>query len=67
MGAYNILGRNVPAHQLALATLGSVAFVAAPKPWGPAGPQHPQINASSKEEEKFVQEWLAKHNTEEKH
>lgn len=67
MGAYTILGKTVPSHQLALATLGSVILVAAPKPWGPPAPKHPQINASSKEEEKYVQEWLAKHSAEEKH
>ncbi|KAK6463700.1 hypothetical protein DFJ63DRAFT_341558 [Scheffersomyces coipomensis] len=58
--AYTILGRSVPAHQLSIATLGAVAFIVAPKPWGSAGPKHPSINASSPEEEKFVKEWLAK-------
>ncbi|ODV78255.1 uncharacterized protein CANTADRAFT_53586 [Suhomyces tanzawaensis NRRL Y-17324] len=58
--AYTILGRSVPSHQLAIATLGLVTFVAVPKPWGPAAPKHPSINASSAEEEKFVKEWLAK-------
>lgn len=64
--AYTILGRSVQPHQLALATLGAVVFVAAPKPWGPSAPKHPSINASSPEEEKFVKEWLAK-NVETKH
>ncbi|GBL47796.1 hypothetical protein CAJCM15448_00700 [Candidozyma auris] len=51
--AYQILGKSVQPHVLSLATLGLVAFVAMPKPWA--------INASSKEEEKFVQDFLAKH------
>ncbi|CAK7901833.1 ATP synthase subunit K, mitochondrial [[Candida] anglica] len=59
--AYTILGRSVPSHQLALATLGAVAFVIAPKPWGAAPPKHPSVNATSPEEEKFVNEFLAKH------
>ena len=33
MGAYSILGKSVPSHKLALATLGSVVLVVAPKPW----------------------------------
>lgn len=65
--AYNILGRSVPPHHLALATLGAVVFGVAPKPWGSAAPAHPQINASSPEEEKFVKEWLAKNGAEQKH
>ncbi|CAH2352396.1 ATP synthase subunit K, mitochondrial [[Candida] railenensis] len=64
--AYTILGKSVPSHQLAIATLGAVAFYVAPKPWGAAAPTHPSINASSPEEEKYVTEWLAKH-TETKH
>lgn len=64
--AYTILGRSVQPHVLALATLGAVVFVAAPKPWGPPKPTHPAIGASSPEEEKFVKDFLAKH-LEEKH
>lgn len=59
--AYQIFGKSVQPHVLSLATLGAVAFVAIPKPWGPAKPTTPAINASSKEEEKFVQDFLAKH------
>jgi F-type H+-transporting ATPase subunit k len=58
--AYTILGRSVPSHQLAIATLGAVVFAVIPKPWAPAPPSHPSINSSSPEEEKFVKEWLAK-------
>ena len=58
-------GKTFQPHQLALATLGSVVLLVLPKPWGPS-PTTPPIKASSPEEEKFIQEWLAKH-TEEKH
>ncbi|GEQ72081.1 hypothetical protein JCM33374_g5767 [Metschnikowia sp. JCM 33374] len=59
--AYTILGKSVPSNILALATLGSVVLLVAPKPWGPAKPVHPPINAASAEEEKFVKDFLAKH------
>lgn len=65
--AYTILGRSIPSHQLAIATLSAVVLLVAPKPWGPPAPKHPSINASSPEEEKFVKEYLAKHLQEEKH
>jgi F-type H+-transporting ATPase subunit k len=58
--AYTILGKAVPAHQLALATLGLVVFATIPKPWGPPAPAHPPISSSSAEEEKFIKEYLAK-------
>lgn len=64
--AYTILGRSVPSHYLAIATLSSVVLLVGPKPWGPPAPTHPPINASSPEEEKFIKEYLAKH-LEEKH
>ncbi|KAI5964031.1 ATP19 [Candida theae] len=65
--AYHIFGKTVQPHQLAIATLGSVVLLVIPKPWA-VKPTHPSINASSPEEEKFVKEWLAKHDkTEEKH
>ena len=58
--AYTILGRTVQPHQLALATIGFVAFVVAPKPWAKKD-AHPPIKASSPEEEKFVKKFVAKH------
>lgn len=62
MGAsYNILGRAVQPHTLAIATLGSVVVFLLPKPWAPAKPAHPPINAASAEEEKYVKDFLAKH------
>lgn len=57
---YQILGRTVPAHYLSMATLGGVTLICLPKPWGPAAPQHPPINAASEEEEKFIKEYLTK-------
>ena len=54
--AYHIFGKTVQPHQLALATLGSVVLLVIPKPWT-VKPAH----ASSPEEDKFVKEWLAKH------
>lgn len=59
--AYNVFGRSVQPHVLSMATLGAVVFVALPKPWGPAAPAHPAINAASKEEETFVKNYLAQH------
>ncbi|KAI5961393.1 ATP19 [Candida pseudojiufengensis] len=65
--AYTIFGRQVPSHQLAIATLSLVALLVVPNPFA-TKPAHPPIKASSPEEEKFVKEWLAKHDkTEEKH
>ncbi|CUM63327.1 uncharacterized protein PRCAT00000898001 [Priceomyces carsonii] len=64
---YQILGRSVGSHQLALATLGAVVFLAVPKPWGPPKATTPAINASSPDEEKFVKEWLAKNTPKEEH
>lgn len=59
--AYHVFGKTVQPHVLSIATLGLVTLIALPKPWGPAKPDHPSIDASSKEEEKFVQDFLAKH------
>ncbi|KAI3402454.1 ATP19 [Candida oxycetoniae] len=65
--AYQIMGKTVQPHQLALATLGAVVLLVMPKPWK-VKPAHPSINASSPQEEKFVKAWLEKHQkTEEKH
>lgn len=58
--AYNIFGRSVQPHVLAMATLGAVVFVAVPKPWGPPKPTHPPIDAASPEEDTFVKDFLAK-------
>lgn len=59
--AYNILGKSVPPHFLALGTIGAVVLLVAPKPWAPAVKREAQIDASSKEEETFIQEYLSKH------
>lgn len=64
---YQILGKAVPSHHLSIATLCGVAYLAMPKPWAPAPPSHPTINASSAEEEKFIKDFLAKNLDEKKH
>lgn len=62
MGAgYQILGRHVPSHQLALGTLGLVALIVAPNPFAAKKPKSVDFNAGSKEEEQFIQNYLAKH------
>lgn len=65
--AYQIFGKTVQPHQLSIATLGLVTLLALPKPWGPTAPKHPAIDASSKEEETFVKEYMKKHGEQEKH
>ncbi|CEP64240.1 F1F0 ATP synthase subunit k LALA0_S10e05688g [Lachancea lanzarotensis] len=66
--AYHILGRTVLPHQLALATIAAVSLVALPNPFASSAKQV-DIKAGSKEEEKFIAEYLAKHteNAEKKH
>ncbi|KIV84371.1 hypothetical protein PV11_00156 [Exophiala sideris] len=59
---YNIAGRQVPSHWLAMATLATTFG----GPWlyfrmkgpGAASKSTPPINAGSKDEEKFIQEFL---------
>lgn len=59
--AYQILGRTVQPHQLAIATLSLVALAAAPNPFAGKKVKEVEINAGSKEEEKFIKEYLEKH------
>lgn len=59
--AYNILGKSVPPHFLALGTIGAVVLLVAPKPWAPATKREATIDASSKDEEDFIKAYLAKH------
>lgn len=61
--AYTILGKKVLPWQLLAATIGSVVFLAAPKPWNKVTKTH-EIGASSPEEEKFVKEYLKKNGVE---
>ncbi|GMF16225.1 hypothetical protein B5S31_g3779 [[Candida] boidinii] len=63
--AYNILGKSVPPHHLAIGTIGAVVALVIPKPWGTTVKPQPEIQASSKEEEAFITEFLSKH--QEKH
>nr|QFP92351.1 DNA replication licensing factor MCM7 [Ogataea thermomethanolica (nom. inval.)]QGW56832.1 DNA replication licensing factor MCM7 [Ogataea thermomethanolica (nom. inval.)] len=61
-GAYTILGKAVPPHHLAIATIASVVALVAPKPWTPKVKLEPKIESSSPEEAQFVKEYLEKHN-----
>jgi F-type H+-transporting ATPase subunit k len=66
--AYTILGRTVPAHQISIATLSAALLVALPNPFASKAENTPKIDASSPEEQKFIEEYLKKaENTEEKH
>ncbi|OCL10481.1 hypothetical protein AOQ84DRAFT_353507 [Glonium stellatum] len=65
---YEIAGRKVGSHVLAMATLGTL-FVGS---WASMGgskksaQQGPPINATSKDEEKFIQDFLKQAESEEK-
>ncbi|KAH3688533.1 hypothetical protein WICPIJ_000483 [Wickerhamomyces pijperi] len=50
--AYTILGKQVPAHFISLATIGATLLVAVPNPFAAAATT-PKIQASSPEEEKI--------------
>lgn len=57
---YQILGRAVPAHQLAIGTMGLVAFLVAPKPWNSSkNVVDVKKLCDSPEEEKFVTDYIA--------
>ncbi|KPI42907.1 uncharacterized protein AB675_2185 [Cyphellophora attinorum] len=58
---YNIFGRQVGAHWLSMATLGSAAalpFLFGGKKTEPGSKNTPPINASSKAEEDFISDFL---------
>lgn len=59
--AYNILGRAIPPHQLALGTIGAVVLLVLPKPWAATPKKEAKIEASSPEEENFIIQYLEKH------
>ncbi|SCU85371.1 LANO_0C04082g1_1 [Lachancea nothofagi CBS 11611] len=59
--AYHILGRTVQPHQLALGTIAAVAMLAIPNPFASSASKQVEIKAGSKEEEKFIAEYLQKH------
>ncbi|CAR25291.1 ATP synthase subunit K [Lachancea thermotolerans] len=66
--AYNILGKTVQPHQLALGTLAAVSLLVVPNPFASSARKQPEIKASSEDEEKFIAEYLKKHTaTAEKH
>lgn len=64
--AYHILGRTVQPHHLALGTISTVLFFTLPNPFSSKAPKQPEYKAASKEEEKFIQDFLQKQ-TAEKH
>lgn len=59
--AYQILGRAVPPHQLALGTIGAVVLLVMPKPWAAAPKKEAKIEAANADEEKFIKQYLEKH------
>ncbi|SCU90661.1 LADA_0F05644g1_1 [Lachancea dasiensis] len=59
--AYHILGRTFQPHQLALGTIAAVAAFAIPNPFASSAAKEVEIKAGSKEEEKFITEYLQKH------
>jgi len=68
VATYNILGRQIGSHYLALATLGTTFAIAGFSMRGgekkEANPK-PPINAQSKEEEQFIQDFIKNMNAEE--
>ncbi|KAL6944708.1 hypothetical protein ACO0RG_001454 [Hanseniaspora osmophila] len=65
--AYNILGRSVLPHQLALGTFGAVIFFLLPNPFASKPQvQSVPIKAGSKDEEDFIKKYLQEHSTTEK-
>ncbi|CEP24856.1 unnamed protein product [Cyberlindnera jadinii] len=56
--AYTILGRTVPAHQIAIGTLSAALLLAIPNPFAAAVKPTPKIEASSPEEKKFIEDYL---------
>lgn len=60
-GAYKILGRTFQPHQLAIATLTTVAVIAAPNPFAAKKPKVAEIKAESAEEEAFIKTYIEKH------
>lgn len=59
--AYNILGKTVPPHQLALGTIGAVVLLVLPKPWATTPKKEAKIDAANADEEKFIKAYLEKH------
>ncbi|MCJ1230958.1 hypothetical protein MMC12_007633 [Toensbergia leucococca] len=64
---YTVLGRQVGSHYLAMATLGTMALGTFLSMGGKqkAKQQGPPINATSKDEEQFIQEFIKSANAEE--
>ncbi|AET40078.1 F1F0 ATP synthase subunit k Ecym_5318 [Eremothecium cymbalariae DBVPG len=58
--AYTILGRTFKPHQLALGTISAVLLLVVPNPFKKSEPKS-LWKASSHGEEKYIEEYLAKH------
>lgn len=59
--AYQIMGRTFQAYQLALMTIGVLGFFIVPNPFARSKPPTIKIQASSKEEEEFIKDYLKRH------
>lgn len=60
------MGRTFLPHQLAIATLATVAVFAVPNPFAAKKPRELALDAGSKEEEDFIKNYLEKHTSDAK-
>lgn len=58
--AYQIFGRAVQPHQISIATLSAALLLVIPNPFASAAVKTPKIEASSAEEQKFIEEYINK-------
>ncbi|CCC68616.1 hypothetical protein NCAS_0B05320 [Naumovozyma castellii] len=58
---YEIMGRVIQPHQLAVATIGAVALIALPNPFACKKEKVAEIKGKSPEEDKFIKEYLEAH------
>lgn len=56
---YNIMGRVIPPHQMAIGTISLVALICMPNPFAVKTPRTVDLKTGNKEEEKFIEEYLA--------
>lgn len=61
VATYTIMGRVVPSHHIALATLGLTSLLAIPNPFKSKPAPTVKIDASSPEEEAFIKKYLSEH------
>ncbi|MCJ1304675.1 hypothetical protein MMC08_007488 [Hypocenomyce scalaris] len=67
VATYTVFGREVGSHVLSMITLGTMGVIGAVSMGGKqkAKQEGPPINATSKDEEKFIQDFIEKANKEE--